>query len=43
MIDALSDVDILVNNLGIYEAKSFFDLQDSDWMSLFRSIPHSSQ
>ena len=35
MIDALSDVDILVNNLGIYEAKSFFDLQDSDWMSLF--------
>jgi NAD(P)-dependent dehydrogenase (short-subunit alcohol dehydrogenase family) len=35
MIDAVSDVDILVNNLGIYEAKSFFDLQDSDWMSLF--------
>ena len=35
MINAVSDVDILVNNLGIYEAKSFFDLQDSDWMSLF--------
>jgi NAD(P)-dependent dehydrogenase (short-subunit alcohol dehydrogenase family) len=35
IIDAVSDVDILVNNLGIYQAKSFFDLQDSDWMSVF--------
>jgi NAD(P)-dependent dehydrogenase (short-subunit alcohol dehydrogenase family) len=36
MINAVSDVDVLVNNLGIYEAKSFFDLQDCDWMSLFQ-------
>jgi NAD(P)-dependent dehydrogenase (short-subunit alcohol dehydrogenase family) len=35
VINTVSDVDILVNNLGIYEAKSFFDLQDSDWISLF--------
>jgi NAD(P)-dependent dehydrogenase (short-subunit alcohol dehydrogenase family) len=35
MINAVPEVDILINNLGIYEAKSFFDLQDSDWMSLF--------
>jgi NAD(P)-dependent dehydrogenase (short-subunit alcohol dehydrogenase family) len=35
MIHSVPDVDILVNNLGVYEAKSFFDLRDSDWMSLF--------
>ena len=35
IIDSVPDVDILVNNLGIYEAKSFFDLQDSDWIGLF--------
>jgi NAD(P)-dependent dehydrogenase (short-subunit alcohol dehydrogenase family) len=35
VIDAVPDVDSLVNNLGIYEAKSFFDLQDTDWMRLF--------
>jgi NAD(P)-dependent dehydrogenase (short-subunit alcohol dehydrogenase family) len=35
VIAALPDVDILVNNLGIYEAKSFFDLKDSEWMRLF--------
>lgn len=35
MVNSVSDVDILVNNLGIYEAKPFFDLQDSDWMRLF--------
>jgi NAD(P)-dependent dehydrogenase (short-subunit alcohol dehydrogenase family) len=35
MIKSVPDVDILVNNLGIYETKSFFELQDSDWMRLF--------
>jgi NAD(P)-dependent dehydrogenase (short-subunit alcohol dehydrogenase family) len=35
MVNAVSDVDILVNNLCTYEAKSFFDLQDADWTSLF--------
>src|SRR6478735_5771477 len=29
------DVDILVNNLGIYEPKGFFDIEDSDWREMF--------
>ena len=28
-------VDILVNNLGIYERKPFFDTPDEDWLRLF--------
>ena len=27
--------DILVNNLGIYERKAFFDISDADWRQLF--------
>ena len=29
------DVDILVNNLGIYEPKPFFDIEDDDWTKMF--------
>jgi NAD(P)-dependent dehydrogenase (short-subunit alcohol dehydrogenase family) len=29
------DVDILVNSLGGFEAKSFFDLSDADWQSMW--------
>lgn len=29
------DVDILVNNLGIYERKPFFEIPDADWQRLF--------
>jgi NAD(P)-dependent dehydrogenase (short-subunit alcohol dehydrogenase family) len=29
------EVDILVNNLGIYERKAFFEIPDADWMRLF--------
>jgi NAD(P)-dependent dehydrogenase (short-subunit alcohol dehydrogenase family) len=29
------DVDILVNNLGIFEVKSFLDIPDSDWLRFF--------
>lgn len=29
------DVDILVNNLGIYERKPFFDIPDADWLRFF--------
>lgn len=29
------DVDILVNNLGIYEAKAFADITDDDWRNFF--------
>src|SRR6185503_16299347 len=29
------DADILVNNLGIYEPKPFFDIEDADWTRMF--------
>src|ERR1700704_784128 len=29
------EVDILVNNLGIYEPKAFFDIEDDDWTRMF--------
>ena len=31
----LPDVDILVNNLGIYERKPAFEISDADWMRFF--------
>jgi 3-oxoacyl-[acyl-carrier protein] reductase len=34
-IKALPSADILVNNLGIYEAVGFFDETDADWQRLF--------
>ncbi len=34
-IAAFPEVDILVNNLGIYEAVGFFDEKDEDWQRLF--------
>lgn len=35
VIKALPQVDILVNNLGIYEAKAFEEISDADWLRLF--------
>lgn len=35
VIAQVPDVDILVNNLGIYERKAFFDIPDADWMRFF--------
>ena len=35
LIAAVPSVDILVNNLGIYEAKPFVDITDADWFRLF--------
>ncbi|HEX7872409.1 MAG TPA: SDR family NAD(P)-dependent oxidoreductase, partial [Sphingobium sp.] len=32
---AFPTVDILVNNLGIYESKDFGDIADDDWQRLF--------
>ena len=32
---ALPEVDILVNNLGYYEGKSFAEIDDEDWMRMF--------
>ncbi|WP_035697223.1 SDR family NAD(P)-dependent oxidoreductase, partial [Bradyrhizobium liaoningense] len=35
LVAALPDVDILINNTGIYEAKNFFDIPDEDWTRFF--------
>jgi 3-oxoacyl-[acyl-carrier protein] reductase len=34
-ITAYPEIDILVNNLGIYEAVGFFDESDEDWLKIF--------
>ena len=34
-IERFPEVDILVNNLGIFEIKPFEDIPDSDWLRLF--------
>lgn len=33
--DQIQSVDILVNNMGIYEARDFFDVSDEDWFRFF--------
>jgi NAD(P)-dependent dehydrogenase (short-subunit alcohol dehydrogenase family) len=35
IINGISDIDILVNNVGTYQAKPFDELSDEDWISLF--------
>ena len=35
LIAAVPDADILINNLGIYEAKPFTEISDADWHRLF--------
>ncbi len=35
VFDRVDAVDILVNNLGIYERKPFFEIEDADWMRFF--------
>jgi len=35
LIARFPSVDILVNNLGIYEPKNFFDIEDADWNRMF--------
>lgn len=35
LLNALPDVDILVNNVGIFAPKSYQDLTDADWYHLF--------
>jgi len=36
LIAKFSNTDILVNNLGIFEPKAFFDIPDEDWERFFR-------
>ena len=35
LFEALPAVDILINNLGIFEPKSFFDIDDDEWIRYF--------
>jgi NAD(P)-dependent dehydrogenase (short-subunit alcohol dehydrogenase family) len=35
LIAAAPEIDILVNNVGIFEVKAFFDIDDADWLRLF--------
>src|SRR5260221_1478829 len=35
LLAQVPEVDILVNNLGIYEPKGFFEIADSDWSRMF--------
>lgn len=35
LITEVPDADILVNNLGIFEPKAFFDIPDEDWKRFF--------
>jgi NAD(P)-dependent dehydrogenase (short-subunit alcohol dehydrogenase family) len=37
LIAAQLDVDILVNNTGIYGAKDFFDISDEDWTRIYET------
>lgn len=35
LVAHLADVDVLVNNMGIFEPKAFGDITDDDWMRFF--------
>ena len=35
LIEQVPDIDILVNNLGIYEPKPFAEITDEDWLKIF--------
>jgi NAD(P)-dependent dehydrogenase (short-subunit alcohol dehydrogenase family) len=35
LVETLPDVDILINNAGIFEPKGFFDIPDEDWSRFF--------
>jgi len=37
LVEQLPDVDILVNNLGIFEAKPFAEISDEDWLRIFET------
>ena len=37
LLKSVESVDILVNNLGIYEAKPFGEISDADWMRFFET------
>jgi NAD(P)-dependent dehydrogenase (short-subunit alcohol dehydrogenase family) len=37
LVQAVPAVDILVNNVGIYDAKPFFEISDAEWLRFFQT------
>ena len=37
LVAAVPQVDILINNAGIFEPKAFFDVPDADWTRFFET------
>jgi NAD(P)-dependent dehydrogenase (short-subunit alcohol dehydrogenase family) len=37
LVQAVPAVDILVNNVGIYDAKPFFEISDAEWLRFFET------
>jgi NAD(P)-dependent dehydrogenase (short-subunit alcohol dehydrogenase family) len=37
LVEALGDVDVLVNNVGIYEPKPFLEIPDAEWFRYFET------
>lgn len=37
IVQALADVDILINNLGVYPPRTFFEIADDEWMHIFQT------
>jgi 3-oxoacyl-[acyl-carrier protein] reductase len=37
LVREVPDADILINNLGIYEAKPFAEISDDDWLQMFET------
>jgi NAD(P)-dependent dehydrogenase (short-subunit alcohol dehydrogenase family) len=35
LVAQFPEVDILVNNVGFYQPKAFFEIEDGDWMRMF--------
>lgn len=35
LVDSAGDIDILVNNIGIFEPKDFLDIPDADWQKFY--------
>lgn len=42
LLEGLNNVDILINNVGIFEVKDFTDITDSDWQKYFDTNVMSS-
>ncbi|MBX9688579.1 MAG: SDR family oxidoreductase [Candidatus Obscuribacterales bacterium] len=37
LIAKLPEIEILINNMGVYEAKDFFQITDEDWLAIYEA------